>query len=106
LDLLSQHKTEYINWIYQLQITSDDDEAVDRCGFRGSLSATQALGSANKVGSISSHPLDTGHITMTYAALNCLLILGDDLTRLNRRGILAGVKALQLPNGRYLIINN
>lgn len=96
LDLLEQHKNKYIDWIYLFQITPDaEGEKVDRCGFRGSTAATRALSSP------SSHPLDTSHITMTYAAINCLLILGDDLSRIDRRGILSGVKALQLGNGRY-----
>lgn len=37
---------------------------------------------------------------MTYAAINSLLILGDNLDRVNKKAIIAGVKALQLSNGR------
>ena len=46
-------------------------------------------------------PYDTSHITMTYTALACLLILGDDLSRVNREAVLAGVRKLQLPNGSF-----
>jgi len=46
-------------------------------------------------------PYDTSHIAMTYTALACLLILGDDLSRVNRPAVLAGVKKLQLPNGSF-----
>ncbi len=44
---------------------------------------------------------DTSHIAMTYTALGSLLILGDDLSRVNREGVLAGVKHLQQANGSY-----
>ena len=109
LALIKKYQADYIDWIYQFQITSNSDgEGLERCGFRGSLSATHFLCKPDKEnqencevkGSKSSHPLDTSHITMTYAAINSLLILEDNLERLNRKGILAGVKALQLSNGR------
>ncbi|XP_046449530.1 geranylgeranyl transferase type-1 subunit beta-like [Daphnia pulex] len=110
LDLLDKHRKEYINWIYLFQILPKyGDECLERCGFRGSLAATFALesqdssqvASIENKGSVSSHPLDTSHITMTYAAINTLLILGDDLGRIQRKGILAGVRALQLENGSF-----
>lgn len=109
LDLLEKHRTEYIDWIYLFQIVPNPDgKYLERCGFRGSLAATQALhsqdssqfGNGRNNGSFSHHRLDTTHITMTYAAINTLLILGDNLSRLQREGILAGLKALQLENGR------
>ena len=103
LDLLEKHRKEYIDWIYLFQIIQNHDGShTQRCGFRGSLAATLALDTSNN-GSVSCHPLDTSHITMTYAAINTLLILGDDLGRIQREGILAGVQALQLENGRYYI---
>lgn len=116
LSLIEKHREEFINWIYLFQILPDAEETtIHRCGFRGSLAATEALGSKSDVdygygrgkfvGSASSHRLDTSHITMTYAAINCLLILGDDLQRLNKTAILAGIKALQLDNGRYTFHN-
>lgn len=106
-EFLDQNKAQLIDWIYRLQILPDaQDEGMIRCGFRGSLAAARTIGETDATGvsqgSISTHPLDTSHITMTYAAINTLLILGDDLTRLNRQGVLAGVKALQLPNGRLV----
>ena len=112
LDLLEKHKEDYINWIYLFQILPNPDTgSLERCGFRGSLAATFALNSeatsennGRHRGSISSHCLDTSHITMTYAAINTLLILGDDLERIHKEGILAGVRALQLENGRYIYI--
>lgn len=47
------------------------------------------------------HDFDSSHIAMTYTGLACLLILGDDLSRVDRHGCLQGVKALQLKDGRY-----
>ena len=43
---------------------------------------------------------EDGHIAMTYTALCCLLILGDDLSRVNRTAIINGLKSVQLENGR------
>jgi geranylgeranyl transferase type-1 subunit beta len=41
-----------------------------------------------------------GHIAMTYTALSSLVILGDDLKRVDRDAVIAGVRALQQPDGR------
>lgn len=38
---------------------------------------------------------------MTYTGLCCLIILGDDLSRVNKEACLAGLRALQLEDGRY-----
>jgi len=43
---------------------------------------------------------DCSHIAMTYTALASLLILGDDLSRVNRPAVIGALKALQLPDGR------
>lgn len=47
-----------------------------------------------------SHPYDSGHVAMTYTGLCSLLILGDNLSRVNKRACLAGLRALQLEDGR------
>lgn len=44
---------------------------------------------------------EDGHIAMTYTALCCLLILGDDLSRVNKKAVIDGLKSVQLKNGRY-----
>lgn len=46
-------------------------------------------------------PLDCGNLSMTYCALACLVILGDDLKRVNRQSIIEGMKLLQLPDGSF-----
>ena len=47
------------------------------------------------------HPYDNSHVTMVYTALACLLILGDDLSRVNKKAVLAGVRKLQLEDGSF-----
>lgn len=46
-------------------------------------------------------PMDCGAITMTYCALASLVILGDDLSRVDRKSIIEGMKDLQLPDGSF-----
>ena len=41
---------------------------------------------------------------MTFSGLNCLLTLGDDLSRVNRRAIIDSLKVLQIDDGRYFKI--
>lgn len=46
------------------------------------------------------HKYDCSHLTMTFSALNALLTLGDDFSRLDKKVILKSIQALQLPDGR------
>jgi geranylgeranyl transferase type-1 subunit beta len=39
---------------------------------------------------------------MTYTALLCLIILGDDLSRVNRPAVIAMVNGLQQSNGSFI----
>lgn len=41
---------------------------------------------------------------MTYTGLSCLIILGDDLSRVDKEACLAGLRALQLEDGRYELV--
>ncbi|KAG2466561.1 CC112 protein, partial [Polypterus senegalus] len=50
------------------------------------------------------HPYDSGHVAMTYTGLACLIILGDDLSRVNKQACLAGLKALQLEDGSFYAV--
>lgn len=38
---------------------------------------------------------------MGYTALATLLVLGDNLSRVNRQAVLDGIQRLQLPNGSF-----
>lgn len=66
-----------------------DDTKVGYSGFR----ATSMINS--------DIPLDCGIISMTYCALATLVILGDDLKRIDRKSIVQGMKHLQLPDGSF-----
>ena len=44
--------------------------------------------------------LDSGHIAMTYTAIASLLILGDDLSRVNKTAVLTALRSLQQDDGR------
>lgn len=72
-------------------------------GFRGSLgSAPPREGFYGSAGGDSSEwcIYDSGNLSQTYVALCLLLILGDDLSRVDKRAVLDGVGCCQLPDGR------
>ncbi|KAG8011952.1 Geranylgeranyl transferase type-1 subunit beta [Nibea albiflora] len=91
-----------IEWIYSLQVLPTEDQSnLSRCGFRGSSHigvpySTQGPGVL--------HPYDSGHVAMTYTGLCSLLILGDDLSRVNKQACLAGLRALQLEDGSFYAV--
>uniref|UniRef100_A0A3P9LF22 Geranylgeranyl transferase type-1 subunit beta n=1 Tax=Oryzias latipes TaxID=8090 RepID=A0A3P9LF22_ORYLA len=88
-----------IEWIYSQQVLPTDDKSnLGRCGFRGS-SHIGIPYSTKGPGVL--HPYDSGHVAMTYTGLCSLLILGDDLSRVNKQGCLAGLRALQLEDGSF-----
>lgn len=68
---------------------SDTTKNVGHSGFR----ATSMINS--------DIPLDCGIISMTYCALATLVILGDDLSRVDRKSIIAGIRHIQLPDGSF-----
>lgn len=41
---------------------------------------------------------------MTYTALICLIILGDDLSRVNKKAIIESIAQLQQKDGRYIYL--
>ena len=100
MDLLEGRRQEIVEWLYLSLICPGEGEEVGQeilqlCGFRGSPALK--LSPFN----LPSHSHDHGHITMTYTALASLVILGDDLSRIDRGALLAGVRALQLPDGSF-----
>lgn len=98
--LTSPSKEEIIEWIYSLQVISNKAGTnIKKCGFRGS--STNGVPTPNSSKSESFHDFDSSHIAMTYTGLACLLILGDDLSRVDKYGCLQGVKALQMKNGSF-----
>lgn len=67
-------------------------------GFRGS----PCMGSSATRRAKVSH-VDTPHIAMTYTALACLLLLGDDLSRVDRAAISTLLEVLQQEDGRCVL---
>jgi len=94
LNLIDDMREDIIGWVYNLLINRDTDDT-SRCGFRGS--STFKLES----GDHPTHLHDYGHIAMTYTALAILVILGDDLSRIDRESLCAGLRSLQLSDGSF-----
>ena len=69
--LNEERKQDIVNWIYSLQVET---------GFLGSTFL--------KIPKLEDKLCDGVHIAMTYTALATLVILGDDLSRLNRKNVL------------------
>lgn len=70
---------------------------MDRCGFQGSDTFTICVDDSIQS---CSKQFTSGHLAMTYTGLASLLILGDDLSRVNRNAIIKGVRSLQQKDGR------
>ncbi|XP_023342195.1 geranylgeranyl transferase type-1 subunit beta [Eurytemora carolleeae] len=94
LNLLEDMREDIITWVYNNLINIDTDKK-SRCGFRGS--STLKL----EPGYSPTHIHDFAHIPMTYTALAILVILGDDLSRIDRENIAKGISVLQLPDGSF-----
>ncbi|XP_045460566.1 geranylgeranyl transferase type-1 subunit beta [Harmonia axyridis] len=93
LDSITEYEKEkLIKWIYSLQVV-DDEELVS--GFQGS-SIMNTKDNKNK-----NSPYKWGHITNTYSALAILLLLGDDLSKVNKKSILLSLRALQNDDGSF-----
>jgi len=100
LELVAGQRREVVEWLHHCLVSpapgeEGEEEVLRLSGFRGSP-ALRLLPS-----SLPSHPHDHGHVAMTYTALATLIILGDDLSGINRRALLAGVRALQLADGSF-----
>lgn len=98
LDVLDDEKKEHIiGWIYRLQVVPDGSESSwKKCGFQGSSTLIYQRDEAE-----CSTTYECGHLAMTYTGLASLVILGDDLSRVNRAAIIRGVKALQQEDGSF-----
>ena len=84
LSILSAADREgYINWIYHCQLSSG--------GFRGSPATMTSESSI----------YDSANLPAAYFAIALLLMLGDDLTRLNRKGALEVLRQLQNEDGSF-----
>ncbi|XP_069172496.1 geranylgeranyl transferase type-1 subunit beta isoform X2 [Procambarus clarkii] len=103
-EVTDKEREHIIDWIYSLQILpADDKDQLANAGFRGGSSLASCRSHTDCASGISS--FDCGHITMTYTALASLVILGDNLSRVNRKAVLAHVAALQCPDGSFFSTN-
>ncbi|KAF8795805.1 geranylgeranyl transferase type-1 subunit beta-like [Argiope bruennichi] len=99
LDNIEDDKQHFIDWIYSMQVVASEDDTVPvDYGFRGS---TSCMISTNN----NSDLCDKAHIAMTYTALATLIILGDDLSKVQKENILSSLKELQLPDGSFRPMN-
>jgi geranylgeranyl transferase type-1 subunit beta len=89
-DISHIDKDAVVEWIYSLQITSNDPK---RGGFQGGTH----LGSGNP----QHHEYAYSHIAMTYTALCSLTTLGDDLSRVSKTAIINCLKILQRDDGSF-----
>ncbi|XP_064621057.1 geranylgeranyl transferase type-1 subunit beta-like [Lineus longissimus] len=100
LDQLDGQKKDIIEWIYSLQVLPDSQGLnKTKCGFRGSPMIGNSFDPEKARETLL--PYDGGHIAMTYTSLACLLILGDDFSRVNKPAVLAGVRQLQIEDGSF-----
>eukprot|EP01126_Amoeba_proteus_P065531 TRINITY_DN9335_c0_g2_i1.p1 TRINITY_DN9335_c0_g2~~TRINITY_DN9335_c0_g2_i1.p1 ORF type:complete len:365 (-),score=67.55 TRINITY_DN9335_c0_g2_i1:80-1174(-) len=93
------NKTEIIDWVYSLQILPsriNPSNNVQNCGWRGSPFFVQP-----PIDELGPHPLDKSHVAMTYVALGLLLMMGDDLSRVEKASIAASLKFIQQPDGSF-----
>lgn len=82
-------KADVVDWIYRLQIGG----AGARSGFQASTTIPKE---ASKY--------QCGHLATTYTGLVTLVILGDNLDRVDKKSIIEGVRACQNPDGSFKAI--
>jgi geranylgeranyl transferase type-1 subunit beta len=89
------------DFVYSCQITPapGEEETSNYCGFRGSTFFGNKFNPNCEP--TQHHKHDQHHIAMTYTALVILRILGDDLSKVNKKAIARGLKELQQPDGSF-----
>ncbi|XP_024944464.1 geranylgeranyl transferase type-1 subunit beta [Cephus cinctus] len=87
LDEMSHdEQLQAIEWIYRLQVS----DSGYRSGFEPSTTIPKEAPN-----------YQCGHLAMTYTGLATLLILGDDLSRVDRKSLIKGISACQNPDGSF-----
>jgi len=97
-----QHRHEIVEWVYSLQVPRSDRPEEFRHGFRGGTFFKTPEGEEKAGKGNGLEYADGGHLAMTYAALATLLILGDDLGRVDKVSILEGMRKLQQADGSFI----
>uniref|UniRef100_A0A0B6Z0R7 Geranylgeranyl transferase type-1 subunit beta n=1 Tax=Arion vulgaris TaxID=1028688 RepID=A0A0B6Z0R7_9EUPU len=94
-------KDHIIDWIYSLQVQpSQTGDNYCQCGFRG----CSMLGHSYNIKQASKQSIahDSSNIAMTYTALVILLILGDNLSKVHKKAVIAGIRSLQQSDGSFV----
>lgn len=80
-------KCNIINWVYSHQVIPKEFGPI--CGgFQGS----STLNVQNLTDDCGTFDYKWGHLAMTYTGIAILITLGDDLSRLDRKAIVEGIK--------------
>lgn len=90
-----QDKQQIVDWIYSTMLS---DKKSLKTGFRGFNIGSDF----SSIGSPEFCPFDSGHLAMTYTALASLLVLGDNLSRVDRESTARAVGSLQNEDGSFL----
>ncbi|KAI8325539.1 terpenoid cyclases/Protein prenyltransferase [Martensiomyces pterosporus] len=90
-----KERQEMIEWIYEQQIPRNESKSnTAYCGFRG--------GTLFGPHSVSEYvPANSANLAATYSALCSLLLLGDDLSRVDKRAIVEAMPHLQQESGSF-----
>ncbi|CAI7996354.1 Geranylgeranyl transferase type-1 subunit beta [Geodia barretti] len=92
-------REQIIEWIYSQQVLPQHIAGPDACcGFRGGGYLGVPFDSTKHSMPV---PCDTAHVAMTYTALAVLIMLGDDLSRINRSAISRSLRNLQREDGSF-----
>lgn len=91
LDESVPDKQALIDWIYSQQVKPNSETLYGNAGFRA----------CSTMASEGDSEWDYGNLASTYCALSILLILGDDLSRVDKNSIVNGLKALQNSEGSF-----
>lgn len=105
IDTILNERNEIISWIYAQQIlSSDGEDNKSKCGFRG---APFLGGDFDSQGCLTrANSYEEAHIAMTYTGLCSLLVLGDDLSKVNKDSIIGGLKPIQLLDGSFMPVKS
>ncbi|KAJ3126124.1 Geranylgeranyl transferase type-1 subunit beta, partial [Physocladia obscura] len=109
-EISEKNRVDWIDWIYAQQVVPSWDLVAQEqppnnvswqiFGFRASPSSGRPFLPNQTLSEYWPH--DTSHIAMTYTALTTLVILSDDLSRVNREAIVQSLKHSQTPSGCFI----
>lgn len=91
LDESIPDKQALIDWIYTQQVLPISESLYGNSGFRA----------CSTMASDSESEWDYGNLASTYSALGILLILGDDLSRVNKQNLVNALRQLQNDQGSF-----